>query len=46
MYKADTWYDAAGRIIFTASKGLVGSAGRNSSEEIIMFKEENISFRQ
>lgn len=24
MYEADTWYDAAGRIVFTASKGLVG----------------------
>ncbi len=24
QYEADTWYDAAGRIVFTASKGLVG----------------------
>lgn len=24
QYEADTWYDASGRIVFTASKGLVG----------------------
>jgi hypothetical protein len=24
QYEADTWYDAHGRIVFTASKGLVG----------------------
>jgi hypothetical protein len=24
QYEADTWYDATGRIVFTASKGLVG----------------------
>ncbi len=24
MYEADTWYDANGRIVFTASKGLIG----------------------
>ncbi|MEN8168222.1 MAG: hypothetical protein ABFR65_12210 [Pseudomonadota bacterium] len=24
QYEADTWYDANGRIVFTASKGLVG----------------------
>lgn len=34
QYERDTWYDAAGRIVFTASKGLVGvglprKAGRN-----------------
>lgn len=34
QYERDTWYDARGRIVFTASKGLVGvglprKAGRN-----------------
>ena len=24
QYERDTWYDASGRIVFTASKGLVG----------------------
>ncbi len=36
QYEADTWYDANGRIVFTASKGLVGvglprKAGRNDT---------------
>ena len=37
QYERDTWYDANGRIVFTASKGLVGvglprKAGRNDAE--------------
>lgn len=37
QYERDTWYDAAGRIVFTASKGLVGvglprKAARRDSE--------------
>lgn len=40
QYERDTWYDANGRIVFTASKGLVGvglprKAGRNDAECII-----------
>ena len=36
QYERDTWYDAGGRIVFTASKGLVGvglprKAGRNDA---------------
>ncbi|HRD68040.1 MAG TPA: class I SAM-dependent DNA methyltransferase, partial [Candidatus Competibacter sp.] len=36
QYEQDTWYDAAGRIVFTASKGLVGvglprRAGKNDA---------------
>ena len=36
QYERDTWYDATGRITFTASKGLVGAglprkAGRNDA---------------
>ncbi len=37
QYERDTWYDVNGRIVFTASKGLVGvglprKAGRNDAE--------------
>ena len=37
QYERDTWFDANGRIVFTASKGLVGvglsrKAGRNDAE--------------
>lgn len=37
QYEQDTWYDAAGRIVFTASKGLVGvglprKAGKRDAE--------------
>lgn len=40
QYERDTWYDAHGRIVFTASKGLVGvglprNAGRNDKLCII-----------
>ena len=40
QYERDTWYDARGRIVFTASKGLVGvglprKAGRSDRPSII-----------
>ena len=44
QYERDTWYDATGRITFTASKGLVGAglprkAGRNDATCTLRFPD-------
>jgi hypothetical protein len=44
QYEADTWYDANGRIVFTASKGLVGvglprKAARGDAESTIHYPD-------
>ncbi len=44
QYERDTWYDARGRIVFTASKGLVGvglprKAGRNDAACTLRFPD-------
>ena len=44
QYEADTWYDAHGRIVFTASKGLVGvglprKAGKREAPCEIVFSD-------
>ena len=44
QYERDTWYDAIGRITFTASKGLVGvglprKAGRNDATCTLLFSD-------
>lgn len=44
QYERDTWYDANGRIVFTASKGLVGvglprKAGRNDKDCTLEFPD-------
>jgi hypothetical protein len=44
QYERDTWYDAAGRIVFTTSKGLVGvglprKAGRNDAACALRFPD-------
>lgn len=50
QYEADTWYDASGRIIFTASKGLVGvglprKAGKRDAQCEIVFPDGNTQSR-
>jgi len=44
QYERDTWYDARGRIVFTASKGLVGvglprKAGRNDKVSTMRYPD-------
>jgi hypothetical protein len=44
QYERDTWYDAKGRIVFTASKGLVGvgfprKAGKRDGECILIYAD-------
>lgn len=46
QYEQDTWYDAKGRIVFTASKGLVGvgiprKAGKRDAECTLISPEGN-----
>ncbi|NJD36342.1 MAG: class I SAM-dependent DNA methyltransferase [Betaproteobacteria bacterium] len=51
QYERDTWYDAQGRIVFTASKGLVGvglprKAGRNEPECTLRFPDGRTQTRR
>jgi hypothetical protein len=44
QYERDTWYDARGRIVFTASRGLVGvglprKAGRNDKHSTVRYPD-------
>ena len=46
-YEDDTWYDTAGRIVFTASKGLVGvgiprKGGRKEPETQLTFPDGRV----
>ena len=51
QYERDTWYDARGRIVFTASKGLVGvglprKAGRNDQPCTVRYPDGRTEFRR
>lgn len=51
QYERDTWYDARGRIVFTASKGLVGvgfprKAGRNDKECTLEYPDGRTELRR
>jgi len=51
QYERDTWYDARGRIVFTASKGLVGvglprKAGRNDRACLLRFPDGRTETRR
>jgi hypothetical protein len=50
QYEADTWYDAHGRIVFTASKGLVGvglprKAGKRDTPCEIVYPDDKTQSR-
>ena len=50
QYERDTWYDANGRIVFTASKGLVGvglprKAGKRDAECTVRFPDGSEKIR-
>ena len=51
QYERDTWYDARGRIVFTASKGLVGvglprKSGRNDRDCTLEFPDGRTEHRR
>ena len=51
QYERDTWYDAKGRIVFTASKGLVGvglprKAGKRDADCTVRFPNGSVKTRR